>query len=653
MTGPDYFVLVVYGVGILGLGVLLGRLVKNPEDLFSAGGQSPWWVSGLSSFMTMFSAGTFVVWGGIAYRLGFVAVSISMCYGLAAILVGWTLAAKWKEAGVSSAAEFLQLRYGNSIVQFYTWLQGVMQVFTLGGAVYALALVTCTLIQLPVGMEDTFFGFLRDDMTGNLSVTWMSIFVIVAVIVVTLTGGLWAVLLTDTLQFIVLTVSVIFVVPLILGEAGGVGTFLQNAGNTTVDDSGNTLLSPIAGGYSGLFLFGWLVVHYAKIGGEWAFVQRFTCVPNPRDARKSSYLFGVMYLVSPLFWMLPAIAFRTISPVPETFDGELMAYVRAADYSSFPQSEQAALSAGNWQDVSEANRARLRDPAVKRYSERAYILACQTVLPPGMIGLMVAAMISATASMATTQLNVYAGAFTQQVYRRLSKRRASEKRLLGMGRVFTFLLGLLALAGALIIPRAGTYENYVIALTASLVIPLVLPTIWGLFSKKVGLMAAWTTTLLGVTCSLVVKFGFQGTNAWFSNIGWAEGFVTLVSRNTAVSDWMVGLTVPLVTLIVFQVTAKGEDPGSRRVAEHVIERVEDRPVKASSLPGKIVGWALIVLAVLFFGLIPFGDGKGGVVAIFAVMLLAAGGVTLFAIRRSGKSGASYEPVKQGHEPRNN
>src|SRR5690606_41547824 len=55
---------------------LYGGKVKNTSDLFGAGGRSPWWVSGLSGFMTMFSAGTFVVWGGIAYKHGLVAVSI-------------------------------------------------------------------------------------------------------------------------------------------------------------------------------------------------------------------------------------------------------------------------------------------------------------------------------------------------------------------------------------------------------------------------------------------------------------------------------------------------------------------------------------------------------------------------------------------------
>ncbi len=62
MHTADWTVLIAYLAGTVVMGVLLGRLVKNSSDLFSAGGESPWWASGLSAFMTMFSANTFVVW---------------------------------------------------------------------------------------------------------------------------------------------------------------------------------------------------------------------------------------------------------------------------------------------------------------------------------------------------------------------------------------------------------------------------------------------------------------------------------------------------------------------------------------------------------------------------------------------------------------
>jgi len=250
--------------------------------------------------MTMFSAGTFVVWGGIAYQSGLVAVAICMCYGVAALLAGWFLAGLWKSLGVTSAAQFLEIRFGNSIVQFYTWLQGTIGIFGMGGSIYALSVLVCALVPLPAD------HWLADPLTGQLSVPFMSLLICAVVVIITFGGGLWAVLVTDVMQFIILTVAVVVVVPMLFMEMGGVRTFINK--------SPDGFFLPVSGDFTWWFLAGWVAVHFFKVGAEWAFVQRFVCVPTPQDARKSSYLFGVMYLVSPIFWMLPPMIYRTINP---------------------------------------------------------------------------------------------------------------------------------------------------------------------------------------------------------------------------------------------------------------------------------------------------------------------------------------------------
>ena len=107
MIGVDYLVLTLYMLGVLAVGLLFARLNRSASDMFAAGGQSPWWASGLSGFMTMFSAGTFVVWGGIAYKFGFVAVAINLCYGVAALAVGYFVAGRWKRLGIRTPAQFI------------------------------------------------------------------------------------------------------------------------------------------------------------------------------------------------------------------------------------------------------------------------------------------------------------------------------------------------------------------------------------------------------------------------------------------------------------------------------------------------------------------------------------------------------------------
>src|SRR5690606_14465206 len=290
--------------------------------------------SGLSAFMTTFSAGTFVVWGGIAYSDGVVAISILVAIGISSLLVGYFLAARWKSFGYDSAAEFLTDRFGRSIVQFYTFIQGLVGIFTMCGAIYALAVIVTALIPLPTD------HFLADPETGNLSINLATLIICALVIVITSGGGLWAVLMTDALQFIVLFVSVIAVIPLLINKIGDIEYLTANAPEN--------FFTPITEEFSILFLMGWIIIYFFKLGGEWGYIQRFSCVPTGKDAQKSSYLFGILYIISPFIWMLPPMLFR------------------------------------------------IHDDSVN--PEQAYILACQLVLPTGMLGLMIAAMCSATAS---------------------------------------------------------------------------------------------------------------------------------------------------------------------------------------------------------------------------------------------------------------
>jgi Na+/proline symporter len=241
MAMIDYIVMALYLAGILAVGFVLSKKVKSSGDLFAAGGRSPWWASGLSAFMTMFSAGTFVVWGGIAYERGLAAVSINLCYGVAALAAGYLLAGRWKNLGIDSPAEYVTLRFGKPALHLYTWTMLVYRMVGVAVALYALAKIMVAL--MPLG-----------------------------VVLYTMVGGLWAVLMTDVLQFIVLTLAVLFVSTLILLKAGDAGASIQQIPEN--------FLSPTSGEYGMLFLAGWTAIHFFMIGAEWAFVQRYLCVED-------------------------------------------------------------------------------------------------------------------------------------------------------------------------------------------------------------------------------------------------------------------------------------------------------------------------------------------------------------------------------------
>ena len=585
MVGVDYLVLSLYLVGIVGVGALFARFNRSASDMFAAGGQSPWWASGLSGFMTMFSAGTFVVWGGIAYKYGLVAVIINLCYGVAALAVGYFVAGRWKKLGVETPAQFIKMRYGKTALHFYTWSMMIYRIVGVAVALYSLALILTALMPLAEGNP------LRDVVTGNLSLNWAIVIFGVVVVVYTMMGGLWAVLMTDVLQFIVLNLAVLFVVPMLLIETGGFGGFVSAAPEG--------FFLPTGGGYTWFFLAGWVAIHFFMVGAEWAFVQRFICVPNPRDARRSSYLFGILYLFSPFLWLLPPLLWRVQQPLPADADA---AVIDAA-------------------------------------AGQAYILACQAVLPAGLVGLMVAAMFSATASMVSSQLNVFAGVLTSDIYRGLINPDASERRLVWVGRAWTTFLGAVLLGIALAIPYLGGAERVIVSVTSLLVGPLLTPTLWGLMSRRMDARAVFVTAAVCFVTGFAVKFGLAA-NGWLAAIAFLDPAAAFVQDNTQSIDIFLGVVLPIAVLIILQHSRKSTAPGWERVMQFEGDSqtavMEAAPVAASRLPAIVVSWALAICGILMLALGIFQAEARMVVLLFAFALFGIAALVAFLATRNNQ-----------------
>jgi Na+/proline symporter len=585
MHPADWIVLSLYLAATVGIGVLLGRLVKTPADLFAAGGRSPWWASGLSAFMTMFSANTFVVWGGMAYEHGLVAILVNLCYGVAALLAGYTVAGKWKRLGIRTPAEFVQLRFGKGALHFYTWSMMTFRLVGSAGALYAIAILTVAVTR----GEDT-----PTPVAGMPPELMTAILVFAAVVVVyTMIGGLWAVLMTDVIQFIVLNVAVLFVIPLILLDVGGIGRVITEAPEG--------FFSPTSGPkYTWLFLFGWVAIHYFMIGAEFAFVQRYLCVPTPRDARRGTILFGVLYLVSPFLWLLPPLLWRVQSPIPDDATPE----------------------------------------AIRMLKEEAYIKSCRHVLPVGMVGLMMAAMFSATASLISSQLNVFSSVLTHDIHRPLRKK-IDDAGLLRAGRSFTLLLGSAIAAIALLIPRLGGAEKVIIAVTELMVVPLLAPVLFGLLSRRLDARALWWSAGVCIPLGLALHLGFTPPHA----DGSGEGFLHGLTQDGGFWEWLsfnsktlVGVILPLIIVGIFHWRS------DRNVAADFILHAEDihpaddgpggcDPPPRDTLPQRIVGFSLVALGAGMLALLPVNPGRGLTLLLFAAMLLTIGIAILHSSRR--------------------
>ncbi|WP_298238986.1 sodium:solute symporter family protein [uncultured Algibacter sp.] len=566
MTSKDLIVFFLYILGNVGISVYLGRKIKNSNDYFAAGNQSSWWLSGLSAFMTMFSAGTFVVWGGIAFKAGFVAVSISMCLGISALFVGYYLAGKWRKLGVSSAAEFISLRFGNWALNVYTWFNILYRLLGMAVALYSLAVVLQAII--PLNWNAMFI-----ESIGISAVNTIIIFCGIIIILYTIFGGLWAVLLTDVLQFIILMVAVIAVIPLALSKMGGVSAF--------VDKVPDDFFNPVNQEFTWVFMAAWVVIHMFKVGGEWAFVQRFICVTTNKEARKATYLFGLLYLISPVIWMLPPMMYHVIDP--------------SADY------------------------------------EQAYVLACKYALPEGLLGLMIASMFAATVSMINSELNVYAGVLTKDFYSRIFKK-AKEKILVRVGRILTLVLGGLVTWIAILVPNMGGAEDIILSITALVAGITVLPVLWGMFSPKISEKGVFAAIIISAIFLVLIKYGYLSDDGWFRGNVSAD-FSEWLSTYYRTIEAVAGVLIPVVVLTGIEILTKTESPKFIKIDQ---SKEADKIIEPSLFPGKIMAISIAVLACIVTILAVLATADVAFQWILALILFVLSGLIWMSIKRIEK-----------------
>jgi SSS family solute:Na+ symporter len=238
---------------------------------------------------------------------------------------------------------------------------------------------------------------------------------------------------------------------------------------------------------------------------------------------------------------------------------------------------------------------------------------------------MMAAMFSATASMISSQLNVFSGVLTHDIYRPLRKA-VTEKGLLLAGRWFTLLLGTLLAGIALCIPRLGGAEKVIISITELMVVPLLAPILIGLLSKKVNVGALWLTAGICIPLGLALHFKLitspaDGVGKWLFDQ----------------SKTFVGVVLPMVIVTIAHFRARHEDLRWKNIEQLQaieLEAVANQTIESDSAPAKIVGWSMVVLGGGMLCLLPINPGQRLIIFLFALLIAAIGSAMLIRVKLS-------------------
>ena len=282
----DYTAIILYMIMMSGIGIFLGRFVKNINDYFKGGSGVSWIAGGISNFMTKFSTFIFVAYAGIAYSDGLVAITVLWSTIFPSLIAVFFFAKRWKRAGILSPVEFLETRYNAPIRQIFSWsgvafklLDDMIKLYSIGLFVTAASGISFETAVIVCGIVVTLY---------------------------TVVGGFWAVIVTDVVQFVILFFATLILVPLAYNAAGGFEHMQAVIPQNMTWFNGKKGMP--------LFLIAYYVLIIIRYSGNWTFIQRFYSAKNEKDGQKLAILSSVLFFIFPVIFLFPPLAARVILP---------------------------------------------------------------------------------------------------------------------------------------------------------------------------------------------------------------------------------------------------------------------------------------------------------------------------------------------------
>ena len=281
----DYVVVAGYFVVLLLIGLYFRSFMREARDYFTGDNQMPWWLAGVSYYMTSFSAFAFIAYGEVAYLYGWVAVTLGWVSVPACLVAAYWIAQRWRRARVSTPVEFLETRYSPFFRQLFAWTGFPLRIVDNALKLYALGVFV--------------------SVAAGLDIFWSIIVSALVLLAYTFLGGLWAVAVTDFIQGIVLYLALLIVLPLALVRGGGIAGLLEN-----VPDAG--YLDLVNRPYSWAYVLSFMVLVLLNYNAGWALVQRFYSVKDEREARRVGLLAAALNVIGPPLFYLPVMLSRPL-----------------------------------------------------------------------------------------------------------------------------------------------------------------------------------------------------------------------------------------------------------------------------------------------------------------------------------------------------
>ncbi|MBI1354885.1 MAG: sodium:solute symporter [Acidobacteria bacterium] len=459
MSAIDWLVLLASVVGIVGYGLYKARGGRDTRDYMLAGRSMRWWVIGLSIMATQASAITFIGTTGQGYSDGVRFVQFYFGLPIAMVVICAYAAPKFHASGVYTAYEYLEKRFDTKTRTLASLIFLIQRGLGVGLALYAPAIVLSTIL-----------GW-----TESTTIAAMGLLVVAYTVI----GGIKAVMWTDAQQMLVMLLGIVaaFLAAWMgLPEDVGLGDALTLAGEvgkmraveTHFDwNDRYTLWSGLIGG---------TFLALAYFGTDQSQVQRYLTAQSLTHSR-FSLLFnavvkvplqfvilttGALVFAFYLFVQPPLLFNEAAATVASQSRGPELSALEGRYGEAFDRRRQAARAYLDAPGAPSAKAFREADASLQQIRTEAGALAEQATgdayndtnyifltfvtrhLPPGLVGLIIAAVFAAAMSTISAELNSLATATVVDHYERYLRPGAGEAHYAWAARAATAFWGLYA-----------------------------------------------------------------------------------------------------------------------------------------------------------------------------------------------------------------
>ena len=588
ITAIDWAIVAAYFVLSAGIGfAFTKRGGESLNEYFIAGRQVPWWLAGAAMVATTFAADTPLVVTGLVFAHGVAGNWLWWNMVMSGMLTVFLFARLWRRAHVMTDVEFAEIRYSGKPAAALRGFRALYLAIPIN--LIILGWVTRAMIKIltiSLGLQPVHVGGLT--ISGDVIAVGICF---IATVAYSVAAGMWAVLWTDLVQFVIKMSAVIILAVYAVSAVGGIGALKTGVAQHFGSETAALSVLPLKITSSGIEAYPWmplialgvfLSVQWwaawypgAEPGGGGYVAQRIFSAKTERDGVLATLFFQVAhYALRPWPWIITGLATVILYPngIGPTHD-----------------------------------------------HEAAYVQAFVDLLPTPWRGFMLAGFAAAYMSTVGTHLNWGASYIVNDFYRRFWKKDKSEKHYVAVSRWTTIGLFLASIIVSMNLTSVEKAWEYLLALGAGTGLVLILRWYWWRINAWSEISAMATSFVVSQIALRTIPQRFPAGDAR------AQAWVMLVTVAISTVVW---ITVTFATqpekesvLESFYRRVRPGGPGWARVSERMGLGREPIPGGALAWTNWIAGIIAVYTSLFGIGKIIFGDTIEGLV-LFAIAVAA-------------------------------